>query len=71
MFRGIHDHARVGARLEGRGIRVITGQGPLPRGEKYQIDYINPYDNKRKSVLLHTKEEPEVTELLDIISANC
>lgn len=37
----------------------------------YQIDYINPYDNKRKSVLLHTKEEPEVTELLDIISANC
>ena len=37
----------------------------------YQIDYFNPYDNKRKSVLLHTKEEPEVTELLDIISANC
>ena len=37
----------------------------------YQIDYINPYDNRRKSVLLHTKEEPEVTELLDIISANC
>ena len=37
----------------------------------YQIDYINPYDNKRKSVLQHTKEEPEVTELLDIISANC
>lgn len=28
-------------------------------------------DNKRKSVLQHTKEEPEVTELLDIISANC
>ena len=37
----------------------------------YQIDYVNPYDNKRKSVLLHTKEEPEVTELLDLISANC
>ena len=37
----------------------------------YQIDYINPYDNKRKSVLLHTREEPEVSELLDIISANC
>ena len=37
----------------------------------YQIDYFNPYDNKRKSVLLHTREEPEVTELLDIISANC
>lgn len=37
----------------------------------YQIDYVNPYDNMRKSVLLHTREEPEVTELLDIISANC
>ena len=37
----------------------------------YQIDYVNPYDGKRKSVLLHTKEQPEVTELLDIISANC
>ena len=37
----------------------------------YQIDYFNPYDNKRKSVLLHTREELEVTELLDIISANC
>lgn len=37
----------------------------------YQINYVNPYDNKRKSVLLHTREEPEVTELLDIISANC
>lgn len=34
----------------------------------YQIDYINPYDNKHKSVLLHTKEEPEVAELLDIIA---
>ena len=37
----------------------------------YQINYVNPYDNKRKSVLLHTREEPEVTELLDIITANC
>ena len=37
----------------------------------YQIDYVNPYDGKHKSVLLHTREEPEVTELLDIISANC
>ena len=37
----------------------------------YQIDYINPYDNKQKSVLLHTNEEPEVAELFDIISKNC
>lgn len=29
------------------------------------------YDNKRKSVLLHTQEEPEETELFGIISANC
>ncbi len=37
----------------------------------YQIEYVNPYDHKRKAVLLHTKEQPEVSELLDIISANC
>lgn len=37
----------------------------------YQIDYINPYDNRQKSVLLHTKDDPEVAELLDIISSNC
>jgi len=37
----------------------------------FQIDYVNPYNNKQMSVLLHTKEQPEVTELLDIISANC
>ena len=36
----------------------------------YQIDYVNPYDGKHKSVLPHTREEPEVTDLLDIISAN-
>ena len=37
----------------------------------YQIDYVNPYDGKHKSVLLHTREEPEVTKLLDIITKNC
>lgn len=35
----------------------------------YQIDYVNPYDKKHKSVLLHTKEQPEVTELLEIINS--
>ena len=40
-------------------------------GKIYQIDYVNPYNNKQMSVLLHTKEKPEVTELLNIISANC
>lgn len=37
----------------------------------YQINYVNPYDGKHKSVMLHTKEQPEVTELLNIISLNC
>ena len=37
----------------------------------YQIDYVNPYNGKHKSVLLHTKEEPEVTELLNLISTHC
>ncbi len=37
----------------------------------YQIDYVNPYDNKHKSVLLHTREDSEVNELLDIVSKTC
>ncbi len=37
----------------------------------YQIDYVNPYDNKHKSVLLHTNEDSEVRELLEIISNAC
>lgn len=37
----------------------------------YPIDYVNPYDGKHKSVLLHTKEQPEVTELLNPIARNC
>jgi hypothetical protein len=40
--------------------------------EKIQkIDYVNPYDKKPQSAILHEKEEPEVTEPLNIISANC
>ena len=50
---------------------LITLRSLHRRQSEYQIDYVNPYDNKRKSVLLHTKEQPEVAELLDIISANC
>lgn len=37
----------------------------------YQINYVNPYDGKHKSVMIRTKEQPEVTELLNIISSNC
>lgn len=36
----------------------------------YQIDYVNPYDGKHKSVLLHTNEQPEVAELLNLIAKN-
>ena len=55
-------------KLNNRGYnRFLTMSGDAT----IKIDYVNPYDNKRKSVLLHTREEPELTELLDIISANC
>lgn len=57
--------------LKTAGTRITLDRSRFLAEKIYQIDYINPYDNKRKSVLLHTKEEPEVTELLDIISANC
>ena len=57
--------------LKTAGTRITLDRAHFLAEKIYQIDYINPYDNKRKSVLLHTKEEPEVTELLDIISANC
>ena len=57
--------------LKTAGTRITLDRARFLAENIYQIDYINPYDNKRKSVLLHTKEEPEVTELLDIISANC
>lgn len=57
--------------LKTAGTRITLDRARFLAEKIYQIDYINPYDNKLKSVLLHTKEEPEVTELLDIISANC
>lgn len=53
--------------LKTAGTRITLDRARFLAEKIYQIDYINPYDNKRKSVLLHTKEEPEVTELLDII----
>jgi len=37
----------------------------------YQIEYVNPYNNKRMSVLLRTNQMPEVQELLDIIDRYC
>lgn len=33
----------------------------------YAIDYINPYNNRRKSVLLRTENDSEVHELLKIL----
>ena len=57
--------------LKAAGSRISLDRARFLAEKIYQIDYVNPYDGKRKSVLLHTKEQPEVTELLDIISANC
>ena len=57
--------------LKAAGSKITLDRARFLAEKIYQIDYVNPYDGKSKSVLLHTKEEPEVTELLNIISANC
>lgn len=57
--------------LKAAGSKISLDRARFLAEKIYQIDYINPYDNRQKSVILHTKEEPEVNELLDIISANC
>lgn len=57
--------------LKSAGSKISLDRARFLAEKIYQIDYVNPYDKKSKSVLLHTKEQPEVTELLDLISANC
>ena len=57
--------------LKTAGSKISLDKARFLAEKIYQIDYVNPYDGKRKSVLLHTKEQPEVAQLLDIISANC
>lgn len=37
----------------------------------YRTNYVNRYNNKHMPVLLHTKEDDEVSELLKIIDDNC
>lgn len=57
--------------LKAAGSHISLDRARFLTEKIYQIDYVNPYNNKHMSVLLHTEEEPEVTELLDLISANC
>ena len=57
--------------LKAAGSKITLDRARFLAEKIYQIDYVNPYDGRHKSVLLHTKEEPEVTELLGIISAYC
>ncbi len=57
--------------LKAAGTGITLDHARFLAEKIYQIDYVNPYDNKRKSVLLHTKEDSQVDELLNIISKNC
>ena len=57
--------------LKAAGSKISLDRARFLAEKIYQIDYVNPYDVKQKSVLLHTKEQPEVTELLKIISEHC
>ncbi len=50
--------------LKSAGSKISLDRARFLAEKIYQIDYVNPYDKKSKSVLLRTKEQPEVTELL-------
>lgn len=56
--------------LKNAGSSITLDRARFLAEKIYQIDYFNPYDRKYKSVLLHTNEQPEVTELLSIIEAS-
>ena len=49
--------------LKSAGSKISLDRARFLAEKIYHIDYVNPYDKKSKSVLLHTKEQPEVTEL--------
>ena len=57
--------------LKAAGSKITLERARFLAERIYQITYVNPYDKKRKSVLLHNNEMPEITELLGIISENC
>ena len=57
--------------LKAAGSKITLERARFLAERIYQISYVNPYDKKRKSVLLRNNEMPEITELLGIISANC
>ncbi|MCQ2148239.1 MAG: IS1634 family transposase [Bacteroidales bacterium] len=56
--------------LKDAGSSITLDRARFLAEKIYQIDYVNPYDKKHKSVLLHTKDQPEVTELLGIIKSH-
>lgn len=57
--------------LKAAGSKISLDRARFLAEKIYQIDYVNPYDGNQKSVILHTKEQPKVTELLKIISEHC
>ena len=57
--------------LKAAGSKITLERARFLAERIYQITYVNPYDMKQKTVLPDYEDEPEVTELLGIISANC
>lgn len=55
--------------LKQAGSKISLDRARFLAEKIYQIDYVNPYDNKHKSVLLRTNEQPEVAELLSLIES--
>lgn len=49
--------------LKAAGSGITLDRARFLTEKIYQIDYLNSYDGKHKSVLLHTKEHLEVNEL--------
>ena len=57
--------------LKAAGSKITLERARFLAERIYQMTYVNPYDMKQKTVLLDYEDEPEVTELLNIISAIC
>ena len=66
IFISICAQASATVRLTARWRRLAS-----LRERICKTDYVNPYYKKTQSAIRHETEEPEVTEPLNIISANC
>lgn len=56
--------------LKAANSRITLDRARFLAESIYAIDYVNPYNNRRKSVLLKTENDKETHELLNILGIN-